>query len=190
MMRVPINLASEPFRRERAAIIVATAISAALLVLLGVQGLMILSARDNAAANRHMVATMQQQLSAASAEQAKAEAVLRQPMNAEVLQQSVLLNALVERKAISWSRLFADIEGVLPPNVRLVQVRLPQINSRNEVTLDMEVGARAASDAIAFTKRLEESKLFGPATLLRSDAPTQNEPLYRYRLTVSYGQKF
>ena len=36
MMRVPINLASEPFRRERAAIIVATAISAALLVLLGV----------------------------------------------------------------------------------------------------------------------------------------------------------
>ena len=75
-------------------------------------------------------------------------------------------------------------------SVRLVQVRLPQINSRNEVTLDMEVGARAASDAIAFTKRLEESKLFGPATLLRSDPPTQNEPLYRYRLTVSYGQKF
>ena len=90
MMRVPINLASEPFRRERAAIIVATAISAALLVLLGVQGLMILSARDNASANRDMVAAMQKQLSAASAEQAKAEAVLRQPMNAEVLQQSVL----------------------------------------------------------------------------------------------------
>ena len=111
-------------------------------------------------------------------------------MNAEVLQQSVLLNALVERKAISWSRLFADIEGVLTPNVRLVQIRLPQVNSRNEVTLDMEVGARSSSDAIAFTKKLQESPLFGPATLLRSDPPTQNEPLYRYRLTVSYGQKF
>jgi type IV pilus assembly protein PilN len=171
-MRVPINLASEPFRKDRAAIVVASVISAALVVLLAVQGLMILSARDSAAANRELVAA------------------LRLPMNAEVLQQSVLLNALVERKAISWSRLFADIEGVLPQNVRLVQIRLPQINTRNEVTLDMEVGARAASDAIAFTKRLQDSPLFGPATLLRSDPPTQNEPLYRYRLTVSYGQKF
>ncbi|MFM2124029.1 MAG: hypothetical protein RL328_480 [Acidobacteriota bacterium] len=189
-MRVPINLASEPFRKDRAAIVVASVISAALVVLLAVQGLMILSARDSAAANRELVAALQQQLRSATAEQAKAEAVLRLPMNAEVLQQSVLLNALVERKAISWSRLFADIEGVLPQNVRLVQIRLPQINTRNEVTLDMEVGARAASDAIAFTKRLQDSPLFGPATLLRSDPPTQNEPLYRYRLTVSYGQKF
>ncbi len=190
MTRIPINLASEPFRKDRGAIVVASTISAVLLVLLGVQGLMILSARDSAATNREMVASLQSQLTTATSEQAKADAVLREPMNAEVLQQSVLLNALVQRKSISWSRLFADIEGVLPPNVRLVQVRLPQINSRNEVTLDMEVGAKDASDAIAFTKKLQESPLFGPATLLRADPPTQNEPLYRYRLTVSYGQKF
>ena len=189
-MRIPINLASEPFRKDRAAIVVAVTISAALLVLLGVQGLMILSARDSASSNREMVAVLQQQLSTSAVEQSKADAVLREPMNAEVLQQSVFLNALVQRKSISWSRLFADIEGVLPPNVRLVQVRLPQINSRNEVTLDMEVGTRDSADAIAFTKRLQESPLFGPATLLRADPPTPNEPLYRYRLTVSYGQKF
>jgi len=107
-----------------------------------------------------------------------------------VLQQSVLLNALVERKSISWARLFADIEGVLPGNVRLIQVRLPQVNSRNEITLDMEVGAQQPSQAIEFTTRLQNSPLFGPATLLRADPPSQNEPLYRYRLTVSYGQKF
>ncbi len=47
-------------------------------------------------------------------------------MNAEVLQQSVLLNALIERKSISWTRLFADIAGVQPNGVRLIQVRLPR----------------------------------------------------------------
>jgi Tfp pilus assembly protein PilN len=188
--RIPINLATEPFRKDRAATVVAVSISAVLVVLLGVQAFLILSSRASAAENRDAVTMLQAQLDAASVEEAQAQAVLREPMNAEVLQQSVLLNALVQRKSISWSRLFADIEGVLPPNVRLVQVRLPQINSRNEVTLDMEVGARDSSDAIAFTKRLQESPLFGPATLLRSDPPTQNEPLYRYRLTVSYGQKF
>ncbi len=78
---------------------------------------------------------------------------------------------------------------MLPNSVRLIQVRLPQINSRNEVTLDMEVGAQSPDGAAEFTTRLQNSPLFGPASLLRSEPPTQQEPLYRYRLTVSYGQK-
>jgi type IV pilus assembly protein PilN len=110
-------------------------------------------------------------------------------MNAAVLEQSVLLNTLVERKSISWAQLFADIERVLPSNVRLIQIRLPQINTRNEVTLDMEVGAQSPDGAVEFTTRLQNSPLFGPATLLRSEPPSQQDPLYRYRLTVSYAQK-
>lgn len=188
-MRVPVNLASEPFRRDRAAIVASTLLAIGLVAVLIVQVGIILLERQRAADSREAVAALQGQLSAIAQQEAGISAVLRDPMNAEVLQQSVLLNALVERKSISWARLFADIEGVLPGNVRLVQVRLPQINSRNEVTLDMEVGAQAPSDAIAFTTRLQNSPLFGPATLLRADPPSQNEPLYRYRLTVSYGQK-
>ena len=34
----------------------------------------------------------------------------RQPANAEVLQRSQLLNTLIERKSISWTRIFADLE--------------------------------------------------------------------------------
>ncbi len=189
-MRVPINLSTEPFRRDRATVVASAICSVLLAGLLGVMVYLILGERARAAENRDSVGRLQTQISVAAVEQAKADATLRMPVNAEVLQQSVLLNALVERKSISWARLFADIEGVLPGNVRLIQVRLPQVNSRNEVTLDMEVGAQQPSQAAEFTKRLQDSPLFGPATLLRSDPPSQNEPLYRYRLTVSYGQKF
>ncbi len=189
-MRVPINLSTEPFRHDRAAVVVSTVCSILLVGLLGVQAYLILGERARAAENRDAVSALQTQVSATAVEQAKVDTTLRQPVNAEVLQQSVLLNALVERKSISWARLFADIEGVLPGNVRLIQVRLPQVNSRNEVTLDMEVGAQQPAQAIEFTTRLQNSPLFGPATLLRADPPSQNEPLYRYRLTVSYGQKF
>jgi type IV pilus assembly protein PilN len=189
-VRIPINLSSEPFRHDRAAVVVSAVCSVLLAGLLGVMVYLILGERERAAENRDTVSRLQAQVNAASVEQAKVDATLRQPMNAEVLQQSVLLNALVERKSISWTRLFADIEGVLPGNVRLIQVRLPQVNSRNQVTLDMEVGAQQPAQASEFTTRLEMSPLFGPATLLRSDPPTQNDPLYRYRLTVSYGQKF
>ena len=189
-MRVPVNLSTEPFRHDRAAVVVSAVCSVLLAGLLGVMVYLILGERARAAENRDAVGRLQAQVSAASAEQGKVDATLRQPMNAEVLQQSVLLNALIERKSISWTRLFADIAEVQPNSVRLIQVRLPQINSRNQVTLDMEVGAQQPADAIEFTERLKNSPLFGPVTLLRSDPPSQNEPLYRYRLTVSYGQKF
>ncbi|MEI9814103.1 MAG: hypothetical protein WDO18_16315 [Acidobacteriota bacterium] len=83
-------------------------------------------------------------------------------MNAAVLEQSVLLNALMERKSISWLACFADIEGVLPNNVRLIQVRLPQVNSHNEVTLDMEVGAQSPEGAAELTMRLQNSPCSDP----------------------------
>ena len=188
-MRIPINLASEPFRHDRAKLLVTAICSVALLALLGAQIWLILGERERAAENRERVARLNAELAQIRAGQSAADATLQQPVNAEVLERSVLLNSLVQRKAISWTRLFADIEQVLPNNVRLIQVRLPQVNIRNEVTLDMEVGAQDPLQAIEFTDRLAASKLFGPTTLLRHDPPTQNEPLHKYRLTVSYAQK-
>ena len=135
------------------------------------------------------MAKLNSDLRTISAEQAKLDGTLRQPMNAEVLERSLLLNSLIQRKSISWTRLFADIEGVKPDNVRLIQVRLPQINTRNEVTLDMEVGAKEQGPVIEFLKRLQDSPLFGPTNLSRRSPPTQNEPLWRYRVMVSYAQK-
>ena len=68
-------------------------------------------------------------------------------------------------------------------------VRLPQIDSRNRVSLDMIVGAQEPAAVIDFLKRLQESPLFGPMTLHSTQPPTQNEPLYRYRVSVNYAQK-
>lgn len=188
-MRIPINLASEPFRRSRAAVVASTIFGIVLLALAGVQAYLILGERERASEDREAVARFTQQLNAVNREQASIDGTLRQPENAAVLEQSVLLNALIERKSISWARLLADIEGVLPNGARLMQIRLPQINSRNEVTLDMEVGTQQDLSASEFTTKLQESPLFGPATLLRSEPPSQTDPLYRYRLTVSYAQK-
>jgi hypothetical protein len=73
--------------------------------------------------------------------------------------------------------------------VRLIQVRLPQINSRNEVLLDMVVGAQEPEPVITFLKKLQTSPRFGPATVHNSVPPSDNDPLYRYRVSVNYAQK-
>jgi type IV pilus assembly protein PilN len=188
-MHVQINLASEPFRRDRPMLVASSACAVVLLALLGVLIFLIMSERGRQTDTRTAVAKLDSELRAISTEQAKLDSTLRQPMNAEVLERSMLLNSLILRKSISWTKLFADIESVKPDNVRLIQVRLPQINSRNEVTLDMEAGAQNPGQMIEFLKHLQESPLFGPTNTSRISPPTQNEPLWRYRVMVSYAQK-
>ena len=188
-MRVHINLATEPFRRDRPILVASTVCGAVLVALLGVLVFLIVSERGRQTETRAAVAKLNSDLRAITAEQAKLDSTLHLPMNAEVLERSLLLNSLIQRKSISWTKLYADIEGVKPDSVRLVQVRLPQINTRNEVTLDMEVGVKEPGQMIEFLKRLEDSSLFGPTNVSRKSPPTQNEPLWHFRVMVSYAQK-
>jgi hypothetical protein len=188
-MRIPVNLASEPFRNDRP-ILVASGVCAVLLVaLLAVLISLIAGERSRAKETRVAVASLNAQIKNIAAEETRLNAFLRQPANAEVLERSLLLNQLLERKSISWTKIFSDSESVLPHNVKLISVRLPQINSQNEVLLDMVVGVKEPESAIGFFKKLEESPLFGPLQGHSSLPPSQNEPLYRYRVTVNYAQK-
>jgi len=188
-MHIQANLASEPFRRDRPMLAASVACGIVLVVLLGVLAFLIVSERGRQTETRAAVAKLNSELRAISSEQAKLDGTLHQPMNAAVLERSLLLNSLIQRKAISWTKLYADIEGVKPDDVRLIQVSLPQINTRNEVTLNMEVGAKDQGPVIEFLKRLENSALFGPTNLSRQSPPTQNDPLWHFRVTVSYAQK-
>ena len=188
-MRIPINLASEPFRRDRPAMAAYMACTVLLAGLLFLLGFLIFNERTQMRETRSSVARLNEDVGKMTQEQAQLDGILRQPANAEVLERSLLLNTLVERKSISWTRIFADLEGVMPGSVRLIQVRLPQINSHNQVSLDMTAGSQDPVPVIDFLKRLQASPLFGPATLHTSLPPTQNEPLYRYRISVDYAQK-
>ncbi len=188
-MRIPINLSSEPFRRDRPIVAAYAACAIALTVLLGGLIFLILSERHRAHDARVSVARVNEQLRALASDQAKIDAFLRQPPNAQVLQRSLLLNELIQRKSISWTRTFADLEDVLPYNVRLVSVRLPQVTSRNEVVLDMVIAVADPAAAIGFFKKLEDSPKFGTQMVHSSIPPSQNDKFYKYRVTVNYAQK-
>jgi len=66
------------------------------------------------------VNSLNRQIRAATVEQERLDAVLRRPENAEVLERSVFLNALLIRKGISWTRIFADLERIVPYNVKVL----------------------------------------------------------------------
>ncbi len=188
-MRIPINLATEPFRHDRPMLVGSTLCALLLAGLLVLQVMLFRGARDEARDARVGVTQFRRQLAAVDAEQAKLEQTLRQPGNADVFLRSLLLNALVERKSISWTRIFADLERVKPYNVRVIQIRLPKIHSRQEVSLDMTVGMEDWVPSGVLIDNLEKSPLFGPVGLQNWEPPSLNQKLYQYHFTVDYGQK-
>lgn len=189
MIHVPVNLASEPFRRDRPVLVGSVAAGIVLIVLLLIQIGLIVSERAEAADTRVALEKVNAQVTRLGAQQAALDATLRKPENSEVLERSLFLNDIIQHKAISWTKVFADLEKVMPYNVSLVSVRLPQVDSQNRVLLDMVVGADEPAPVLKFFKRLEESPQFGATTLLTQIPPSQTDKLWKYRMSVNYAQK-
>jgi Tfp pilus assembly protein PilN len=187
-MRIPINLASQPFRRDRAMIAASVAVSLLLVATLGALISLILLDRSQTAEVRGELDRLNREIHQVSAEQAKLDGVLRRPENTEVLERSVLLNQILYRKGISWTKILEDLGTTLPYNVQVMNIR-PFVNKDNRITLDMQVAAQMQGAIVDFLKALESSPLFQDASAPSCQAPTQTEPLFRCRVQVNYAQK-
>jgi len=187
-MRIRVNLASEPFRRDRPLVAASIAVGLALTGLLAMLISLAILERGTAAETRQDIARLERQTQQMAREQGQLEATLRRPENAAVLNEVLFINSLLYRKGISWTKIFSDLEGVMPSNVRLISIR-PQVDPRNEVLLDMVVGAQTQFPVIDMLKRMEGSPLFGSTEVHNYLPPSQTEPLWRYRVTVNYGGK-
>ena len=188
-MKIPINLAREPFRRDRPMLVASAA--TAVLLMLSLAFLVTLSISERAAARQTQTELdrVQSQRARIRAEQTRLDTQLRRPDNAIVLDRNIMINDMIRRKAISWTRIFSDLEKVLPPNVRVTSIR-PQVNSRDQLSLDMNVESESPEPVIAFFQKLEASDVFGSLEFSTWTPPTQNDPFFHYRLSVNYAQKF
>jgi type IV pilus assembly protein PilN len=186
-MKIPINLASQPFRRDRAMLAASIAVMVLLCVTLGVLVSLALADRAQMADVRGEVNRLNRSIRRVSAEQSQQDAVLRKPDNAEVLEHSVFFNDLLRRKGISWTRIFADLEKALPYNVRVVQIH-PTVDAQNNIVLDLQVASESPEPVIELMRALEGAPFARPQPKSQQ-APSQSEPMWRYRLSVEYAQK-
>jgi type IV pilus assembly protein PilN len=186
-MKIPINLASQPFRRDRALLAASAAVSVLLVFTLAALIALALADRSQMASVKADINRLNARIRVLNTEQGRYDAILRKPENAEVLERSVFLNELLLRKGISWTRTFADLEKVLPYNVRLIQLQ-PSVDAQNHVILEMQVGAESAEPVIKLLQSMAGAPFSKPDVKLQQ-SPTQAEPLYRFRVSVEYAQK-
>jgi Tfp pilus assembly protein PilN len=187
-MKFPVNLATQPSRKDRPILVASGAVGVLMVTTLVLLVSLALADRRRSADTRRVIQRLDQQLARAAGEQTRLNAVLQRPENAEVLERSLFLNSLLYWKGISWTKVFADLEKALPPNVRIMHIR-PQVVSENQVYLEMMVGAESQVPVVDMLKRLGASEVFSAPTVYSSMPPSQTERLYRYRVSVNYAQK-
>ena len=184
-MRININLATRPYEDARQFWTQwGAGVGLLALVTLAMVGFAVHGWID-AGRDRQTIAYLQQQIAERDAERAKAQAFLDLPANRSTRDQSQFLNSMIERKGFSWTRVFEDLEQVMPSNLHVVSLR-PEMSEQNQMVLKMRVAGDTRAGAIELVHRMEQSKHFQGAQLVAEGVTGQNDSGVGAEIVAAY----
>ncbi len=186
-MRFNVNLASQPYedaklfyRRWGSALAGLALLALVLLVWIVVSWR---SASEIARKNDELRA----RIAALQDEKKKNEAILALPENRGTREKAVFVNALIARKAFSWTRVFTDLEKIMPPRVHLVSIR-PEVKD-NRLSVHITIGGDSRDRALELVHNLENAPRFTDAHLAAENTqatPSQNGDTIQFEVTAFY----
>ena len=171
-MRLNINLASQPYeaarfyRRRVGALVLALAVLTALLA-----GYIVYQRAQSRGINQQL-AQVRGEIKGLDFEDAQARALLNKPANRDIADQSEFLNQLFARKALSWTRVFTEMEKMMPPNLHVVSMK-PEYTKTNDLMLRVVVATDSRDRAVELVRRMEKSSHFRQAQVM-AEAVTSN----------------
>jgi type IV pilus assembly protein PilN len=173
-MRISLNLATRPFadvgpaiKRLRIAMGVLALLTIALIL-----GLRHLDKRaEEARARDH---SLDGQIAQIEKERESYQALMREPANAQLLQQAGTLNRLFDEKSFSWTLAMEDLETVLPGGVQVSTLE-PTRAKDGHITLHLRVvGPR--DRAVELVRNLEHSRRFLSPRIVGENAEAAGLP--------------
>lgn len=158
-MKININLATRPFadlgpalKRLR----IAMAVFALVSIGLGI-GLHLLHSKAEAARARQ--GALDTQIGKINQERQGYQTMMRQPDNAQVLDQAGNLNALFDQKFFSWTLAMEDLETVLPGGVQVTALEPIRDEKTGRISLKLRVVGPRDKDLL-LVGNLEHSRHF------------------------------
>ena len=131
------------------------------------------------------VAQERSQIAEIDRERANAEAILNRPENRDVRDKSRFLNALIARKAFSWTQVFSDLETIVPPRVRIVSIH-PEVNNADQLEIHLEAIGDSRDKAIELVRRMEESSTFREAQVRTERPESGTAPGVQFTIVAQY----
>jgi type IV pilus assembly protein PilN len=177
-MRIDVNLATQPYQDARRFWVrwglglAGLSMFTLLLIYITVMGFL------GARTDRNLIKQREQQIAERDEEKVKAERLLNQPENRSTRDRSQFLNDLFQRKSFSWTRVFEDLERVMPARLHVVSIQ-PALAADNQLAIKLVVAGDSSDRALELVRRMESSQRF-QQTLIeqwrneRSQAPGDN----------------
>lgn len=178
------NLSTRPFYNERAVRTSLGALAIAALALTVFNGVEILRLEGQSRQARQSIAQNAQQ----AREMRQKAAAIRQSINQTQLEAVQLsareANALIDRRAFSWTELLNHFQATLPPDVRIIGV-MPQMDDDGRMLVEISVSSRRIDDLNDFIEALDKTQAFTDV-LSRSDS-VDEDGTWRSEVQAYYG---
>lgn len=159
-MRIDINLATQPYQDSRrfwmywGSGLAFLALVTAALAFFAVTGFF------HAQQDRQQIAKLRSEVAAYDQEKGQAVAMLNQPQNRQMREQSRFLNQLFQRKALSWTRVFEDLERVMPAHLHVISIHPDLAADASNVQIKLNVGGDSLEQAQDLVRKMENSRRF------------------------------
>ncbi|MGA2990606.1 MAG: hypothetical protein ABSD88_09030 [Candidatus Korobacteraceae bacterium] len=158
-MRLDLNLATRPYRDVRQ-FLMTWGTGAAVLALITVAlSVYAIYAWRQSRSMREQISEVRSEIYKLDRERAAGLALLNQPQNREIASQAAFLNGLIARRSFSLTRLFMELERIMPPRLHVLSIA-PSLNKQNQIEIHMLVGGDSREQAVELVERLEDSPSF------------------------------
>jgi Tfp pilus assembly protein PilN len=165
IIRITVNLARQPAENLRRVRMLWGGALATLLVALIALAAVAISGLAATRPLQAQLGALQARTAPLEAAQTAVEEPLRDAAVRAVLERSRFFNQLIDRKSISWTRLFERLEQIMPAQVELESLRPLQRQGASAV--DIRFASETLPPAIEFVHRLETSSDFSGARVER-----------------------
>ena len=153
MAEFDLNLSTRPFPAYR---LVNLALASVLIALIVISAWQAYGFVQFSSMTRAIRKTDEEARVALGRHLAELESRLDRPEAAAKLTEIGFFNRLIARKELSWTRLFANLEELVPNTVHLVSLT-PDVGTNGAIALNIIVRGRSIADVSQFIEALERS---------------------------------
>jgi Tfp pilus assembly protein PilN len=187
-MRLTINLASQKYEDVRQFYVrwsIAIVVSALLmLVLIGLAWRNFSNSSDSG----KRIKQLQAEIAQLQRQRAEAEAISNLPENHDVTAQKNYWNKQINRRQLSWTQLFNDLQRIMPARAFLSSVA-PEITKDNRLKLTLVVMSDTHENGLELQKKMEKSSRFRSPQISNELMQAQGKtdiPLYKFEIVTYY----
>jgi Tfp pilus assembly protein PilN len=172
-MKVRLNLATEPLEGGRRFAFAAAAIGAVAVIAFIFLATHAYNVSREERQEKADLGQIQAQIADLDRQRSELELYFNDPAVLKVRDRAAFLNGLIEERSFPWTRIFMDLENLLPEGVRVVSIS-PKL-AGDHIELHLVTGAVSDEAKLKFLRTLETSRSFSRIQVMSETRPEHKD---------------